>query len=130
MNYLLDTHIWVRTQLEPNRLSRRVQRVVSDPRSELWLSPISVVEFGMLHRKHRFTLEESPSTWLPKAILGIHEAVTTHEIALLSQRYLGAVKDPADRVIAATAAVYRLCLITADGELAGLKDIEILDNSD
>jgi PIN domain nuclease of toxin-antitoxin system len=128
LNYLLDTHIWLRTQLEPQRLSRRVQTVVSDPRHRLWLSPVSVVEFGMLHRKQRLTLIEPPATWLPKAMAGLHEAVTTHEVALLANHYLGQLEDPADRILAATAHTYNLCLITADTKLAALPGIDILDN--
>jgi PIN domain nuclease of toxin-antitoxin system len=130
MNYLLDTHIWVWSQDEAHRLGRRVQRVLNDPRSELWLSPMSLVEFGMLDRKHKFHITEPAHTWLPKATAGLHEAVMTNEIALVSHRYLGVLKDPADRIIAATAAVYDLCLITADGLITGLKDIEILGNDD
>ena len=130
MNYLLDTHIWVWSQDESHRLGRRVQRVLNDPRSELWLSPMSMVEFGMLDRKHKFNLKEPAQTWLPKATAALHEAVMTNEVALASHRYLTVLKDPADRIIAATAAVYGLCLITADGLIGGLKDIEVLDNDD
>jgi PIN domain nuclease of toxin-antitoxin system len=128
MNYLLDTHIWVWSQDEAHRLGKRVQRVLSDSRTERWLSPMSLVEFGMLDRKHKFNLKVPAQLWLPKAVAGFHEAVMTNEVALASQRYLGVLQDPADRIIAATAAVYGLCLITADGQLVKLKDIEILDN--
>ena len=130
MNYLLDTHIWVWGQAEPHRLGKRVTRVLSDARSDLWLSPMTLVEFGMLHKKQRFGLGETSKTWIPKALKGFHEAVVTNEVALASERYLGIMKDPADRVIAATAAIYGLCLITNDRALAGLKDIEVLDNDE
>jgi len=39
---LLDTHIWVWSQLEPDRLSPQVRTALEDPEAELWLSPISV----------------------------------------------------------------------------------------
>ena len=129
MKLLLDTHIWVRTQLEPGRLSRRVQKVLSDSRSELWISPMSVAEFWMLHRKKRIELDELPEDWLPKALMGLREAPVINEVATVSGRYLDTLPDPADRIIAATAAVYSLRLVTADDALCALKDIEVLPNS-
>lgn len=42
MKLLLDTHIWLWSVLEPERLSRRVSKEIQDMSNELWLSPISV----------------------------------------------------------------------------------------
>src|SRR5262245_15865275 len=45
LKLLLDTHIWLWSQLAPERLSKKVARALEAPTSELWLSPISVWEF-------------------------------------------------------------------------------------
>ena len=42
MKLLLDTHIWLWSTLEPQRLARRVGKALADPANELWLSPVSV----------------------------------------------------------------------------------------
>jgi len=42
VNLLLDTHIWLRALLEPERLSPHVTIAASDARP--WLSPLSVWE--------------------------------------------------------------------------------------
>jgi PIN domain nuclease of toxin-antitoxin system len=41
---LLDTHIWLGSQLEPDRLIPKVRSALEDPEAELWLSSISVWE--------------------------------------------------------------------------------------
>ena len=52
MKLLLDTHIWVWSHLEPERLAKRVAVALVDPSNELWLSPVSVWEFlVVVHRR-------------------------------------------------------------------------------
>jgi PIN domain nuclease of toxin-antitoxin system len=51
MKLLLDTHIWLWSVLEPERLSRRVSKEIQDMSNELWLSPISVWELIVLWQK-------------------------------------------------------------------------------
>ena len=60
MNYLLDTHIWLWSALDPTHLSRQVRRALDDARNELWLSPITVWEALVLARKKRVVLEPTP----------------------------------------------------------------------
>ena len=45
---LLDTHIWLWSTLEPQRLTRRVDKALRNPVNELWLSPVSVGELVVL----------------------------------------------------------------------------------
>jgi len=44
VNLLLDTHIWLWSQLEPKKLGRRVTSELSNTGNELWISPVSVWE--------------------------------------------------------------------------------------
>ena len=60
MRLLLDTHIWVWSQLEPDRLSRRVRAALQNPEVELWLSPISVWELLLLIEGRRVTVTGEP----------------------------------------------------------------------
>ncbi len=43
MRLLLDTHIWLWSFLDPDKLGVRVERELKDIDNELWLSPISTL---------------------------------------------------------------------------------------
>ena len=57
---LLDTHIWLWSTLEPQRITRRVQKALADPANELWLSPVSVGELIVLLRKNVLCCQTTP----------------------------------------------------------------------
>lgn len=119
MRLLLDTHIWIWSLLEPERLARRVARKLQDPTNELWLSPISVWETLLLAERGRIQLEVSPIRWI-RAVLRefpVRDATLTREVATLSRAVDLPHQDPADRFIAASAIVYDLTLVTADERL-------------
>ena len=118
MNLLVDTHIWLWSHLDPRRLSKRVARALSDPRNELWLSPISLWETLLLCKKGSIVLN-SPSGWISEAMqkAPFREAPLTHEVALTTEAVHLVHRDPADRFLAATAMVYGLTLVTSDDNL-------------
>ena len=127
MNFLLDTHIWLWSLLEPNKLGNRLQRELQQPGNEQWLSPISVWEATVLQRKGRLLIPGNAVDWFERSLGGLHEAPLTHEIALLAEK-LPLHGDPADRFLAATAKVLDLTLVTADERLLGLGYIATLAN--
>jgi len=124
---LLDTHIWLWTIREPERLGRRVHQELRNSNNEVWLSPISVWEAFMLMRKGRILIHIDLGSWLEEATAKLREAVLTHEIVIAAER-LQLHADPADRFLAATAKVLDLTLVTADERLLGLGDIATLSN--
>jgi PIN domain nuclease of toxin-antitoxin system len=130
MNLLLDTHIWLRSRLEPKRISHRVAKALADSHNELWLSPISIWEIFLLHRKGRLDLRGGPSSWITAALAAVplREALLTHEVALATEDVILPHSDPADRLLAATAKVYDLTLITADENLIRGKGYSVLAN--
>lgn len=119
MKLLLDTHIWVWASLEPKRLSRRLARVLSDTRHECWISPLSTWEVINLCRKGRLDLDLPAELWVERSLAAseYHEAPLTHEVARAAERVTLPHRDPLDRLLAATALVYGLTLITADKDL-------------
>ncbi len=127
MRLLLDTHIWLWSLSDPRRLGRRVLGQLKDQDNELWLSPISTYEALTLYYKGRFEIDGDLSEWLARATAGTREAPLTHEIALVA-RQLPLHQDPADRILAATAEVLDLTLVTADERLLGLGTIRTLAN--
>jgi PIN domain nuclease of toxin-antitoxin system len=130
MKLLLDTHIWVWSVVETDRLSRRVVRELENPENELWLSPISIWELLILCQKKRILLNEEPDVWIPRAMraLFLREAPITHEVAQETGRVRLAHRDPADYFLAATARVFDLTLVTADEHLLNTPDLSTLAN--
>lgn len=127
MKLLLDTHIWLWSLREPHLLGKTVRQELLNQANELWLSPISVWEALVLHRKGRITLMDPVDKWVSGATANLREAPLTHEIAIASH-FLSLHADPADRFLAATAKVLGLTLLTADQKLLGLGDIATLAN--
>ena len=130
MKLLLDTHIWVWSVLEPDRLSQSVARQLTSPENEIWLSPVSIWELRVLHDKGRMKLIPDAVSWINDNLtqLKIREAPLTFEVALAISSLNLPHNDPADGFIAATAKVFGLTLVTADKELAKLTDIAVLRN--
>ena len=128
MKLLLDTHIWLWSLREPDRLGTRVIQELRNRENEIWLSPISTWEALMLHAKGRIRLPPDLAQWLARATAPLLEAPLTHEIALISRELHLPHNDPADRFLAATAQVLRLTLVTADSHLLGLGEISTLAN--
>jgi PIN domain nuclease of toxin-antitoxin system len=127
LKLLLDTHIWLWLLDNSPKLNRPVLRRLHDQHNELWLSPISTWEVLTLHHKGRIQLRGDLSEWIAKATTGTKEAPITHEIAFAA-RQLPLHQDPADRLIAATAMVLDLTLVTADERLLVLGNIKTLAN--
>ena len=130
MKLLLDTHIWLWSTLEPQRLTRRVDKALADPANELWLSPVSVGELIVLLRKGRLQLPHDLVSWVAKTIqdLQLTEAPITVEVALAISSINFPHGDPADHFLAATAKVFDLTLVTADEHLTKLTGIHVLPN--
>ena len=113
---LLDTHIWLWSQLEPKRLSAGAARALSNGANEIWISPVSTWEIMMLCQKNRLALQPDPAQWIAATLLQLpcKEAPLTHEVALATGRVKLPHNDAADRFLAATALVFQLTLVTAD----------------
>ncbi len=81
----------------------------------LFVSAISFWEIAMLVRRGRLKLAHPANEWRQNVLrLGIVEAPVTGEIGIRAAEIEGLHKDPADRIIAATALVRGCALLTAD----------------
>ena len=130
MKLLLDTHIWVWSVSDDSRLTDTVRHVLGDPSHELWISSISAWEVLLLAERGRLILEPDARSWVRQALSDapVREAPVTIDVALASRSVRLDNQDPADRFIAASAVVFGLTLITADGDLCDCPDIEVLAN--
>ncbi len=125
MKCLLDTHIWLWSLLEPDRISSYVREILQDDDSELYISPITVWEVMTLAEKGRIELYPTPQEWVTAALSQspVKEAPLSHAVAIKSKLIGLPHQDPADRFIAATAWEYGLTLITADQRLRQAQEI-------
>ena len=75
-------------------------------------------------------LASPPDEWVEDALrrVPLREAPVTHEVALETRNVRLSHRDPADRFLVATAAVFDLTLVTADERLIDLKAVPTLAN--
>jgi PIN domain nuclease of toxin-antitoxin system len=130
MKLLLDTHIWIWSVGDPQRLSRRVAKALEDVQNQLWLSPISIWEALLLHRKRRLKIPEGFSTWVTRALttMPLTEAPLNFEVAAALTAVSLPHADPADHFLAASAKAFGLTLITSDRNLIRTKEISVMEN--
>jgi PIN domain nuclease of toxin-antitoxin system len=130
MKLLLDTHIWLWSLGEQQRLSNRVARELNNRQNELWLSPVSIWEALLLSRKKRIQIAPDFTTWLAASlsVLPVIEAPFTFEVARILPSLGMPHDDPADLFLAATAKAFDLTLITADRNLLRTGGISVLAN--
>ena len=115
---LLDTHIVVRWLSDPRKLSREQTRVLDEAVRHgrgVGVSAISFLEIALLAEERRritaglndlfHQLDTNPAF----RIISLTSEIAKEVMALGSS-----LRDPADRVIVATARVYRLPLLTSD----------------
>jgi PIN domain nuclease of toxin-antitoxin system len=118
---LLDTcaFIWIANR-EPMAPTAEAQlREAGATKGGVAVSPISAWEIGLLTSRGRITLTLEPRDWFQK---GLDSGVCLAEMApevLIGSSFLppSSLRDPADRVIAATARAYGFRLMTRDRPL-------------
>ena len=91
-----------------------------DAGKPLFVSPISAWEIGNLARKGRFKATLPPKRWFERlrSTVGIELCELTADVLLESSFLPGKLhKDPADRIIAATAREFGLTVMTRDRSL-------------
>ena len=121
---LLDTNAVIRFA---NRalLEERALVAIAAARAAggLYVSPVSAWEIGVLSRPQRAAplhFAPDPKTWFARFLAqpGVREAPYTADIAIESSYLPGAPpKDPADRLLIATARHLNLTLVTRDREI-------------
>ena len=93
------------------------------------LSPMSIVEVAQKHAKGKLELPLPIDVWVAESMPKgrVRLLPITPEIALRAYEWPEDFHgDPADRLIAATASVHRLTLITSDEKLLARTDLKTL----
>lgn len=120
--FLLDTHAWIWLQEGASGISPSTIAAVDAAREgeTVFVSAVSVWELGNLEIRGRFQLHSPIDEWLRMAFtIGRLQLLPLDaQIALASSRLPGNLhRDPADRILAATARIEGLTLLTRDTRL-------------
>jgi PIN domain nuclease of toxin-antitoxin system len=125
---ILDTHVWWWAASEPELLSDVARSLILEtPPGERAVASISIWEMAMMFAKGRVQLEIPPENWLDHALnrTGLRVIGLTGAIAMDSCRLPGELhKDPADRLIVATARRTGSVLVTKDRKLLDYPFVE------
>jgi PIN domain nuclease of toxin-antitoxin system len=122
--FLLDTHaaLWISEDQPIGEAAVEALDEAADLGTPVLVSPISAWEIGMLVARNRISLAIRPSDWFRRLLQigGVALAPMPPEVLIASSFLPGdAPRDPADRILAATARDGNLRLITRDRVLLG-----------
>ena len=116
--YLLDTHAWFWLAVGDSRFSPENVSILERASLEgcVFLSQISLWELAMKEAKGKIQLNRSLENWCEDNTEGLSIVDLPLKIAISATRLPGEFhKDPADRMIVATARHYGYTLVTGDG---------------
>ena len=115
MRVLLDTHVFLWLQTEPERLGEHLP-LVEDRRNELLLSAASSWEIAIKYALGRLPLPEPPQRYIPARIraVGARAVAVTHTHALAVAELEPLHRDPFDRLLVSQAKALDIPLLTAD----------------
>jgi PIN domain nuclease of toxin-antitoxin system len=118
---VLDTHIWVWWVDGNQRLSaRQLEVITANETDTIGVSAISCWEIALLVKRGELGFSVSLKDWFAQALSypGIRLIELTPEIAIESTQLPDEFhRDPADRIIVATARINNCALITSDNKI-------------
>jgi PIN domain nuclease of toxin-antitoxin system len=113
---LLDTHVWLWWNTEPERLASSARRQIADVRNEVFLSAASVWEMAIKRRLGKLSLPESIASYVGRRLasdsvwplpIGIDHAAGVETLEWLH-------RDPFDRLLIVQARYEGMRLMTVD----------------
>lgn len=130
MSWLLDTHVWIWSQMDPGRLGSQTTAVLASSTTVVYVATVSTLELARLVSTQRLDLRVSVDQWVEAALKAM-PAITielSHVIAAEAYRLPEPFhRDPADRILVATARHHGLDLMTADRRILDYRHIRTHD---
>jgi PIN domain nuclease of toxin-antitoxin system len=124
---LVDTHVVLWLALEPERVSKNAKAAIDHARKNedgLAICGITLLEIATVYGKGRVSLEMALESFLREVeaqfvVLPISARACARTLTLPASYP----KDPADRVIGATALVEGMALVTADAKIRRVRAV-------
>ena len=117
MSYIMDTHVFLWTMVEPEKLSRLAARIIESDQDELFLSSVVVWEIVIKREIGKIVFQKD------NLYNFIHHTIETNRFTPLPVTIAHAVelenlpavhRDPFDRMLISQARVEKVPLITSD----------------
>lgn len=118
--YLLDTHVIIWSELEPNKLSGPIKEALTSPAANFCVSATSIAEIACAVERGKLSLARHWKTWFREALEANGWTCLPVTLDIMEEAYSLPGEfhpDPGDRVLVATARVERLTLLTADAKI-------------
>ena len=118
--YLIDTHVWLWMQSDPDRLRDETRAIVQEVRNNILLSAASAWEIAIKYRLGKLALPEPPASYVPDRMRrsGTSALPVDHAHVLRTAELPDHHRDPFDRVLVAQAQLLDLTIVTADDQLS------------
>lgn len=130
MKLLLDTHVWIWTQEAPERIGSATMAALAEGSNTLFVSTISTLEIARLVDGGQLTIKGSLERWIRRSLeliqartLEVSHAEAIEAYALPQPFH----RDPADRLLAATARKHDLTLVSADERILAYPAVATID---
>ena len=127
---LLDTHVWWWALNEPKKLSNKAFKIIREkPPNQRAIASISMWEFTMMVSTGKVEIRIPLDQWLDQAVnkSGLEVFDLSPKVAVESCHLPGDFhKDPADRIIVATARINGISLITKDKKIIDYPYVETI----
>lgn len=118
MKLLLDTHVFLWTQSDPERLGGR-QELIEDTDNALLVSAVTPWEIAIKYGLGRLDLPEPPGRYVPDRLRRLDaEAIPIEHAHVLAVAELPPLhRDPFDRLLVAQAKLLDAAIVTSDSRV-------------
>ena len=127
VKYLLDTHALLWIAEGSTRLSPKVKTLAQrEEAASFGFSAITLLEIARLAKTGEIVLAPDAADWLEEISQRFQILPLTPAISWRAVNFNWSHKDPADRLICATALEHKLTLVTSDKEITRWAGVPVL----
>ena len=120
MKLLLDTCCVIWAVSDPSAISDTAQKLLTSEESEIYVSVISVAELACAAERRRIVIDQHWKTWFRYYTELNGWVIEPISLEIMEEAYSLPETfhtDPADRILAATARIHDLTILTADRKI-------------